>query len=312
MRAWLTMMLVLVSCRPADSSPELRLLWAQDGISTSSDSGEVPLDPVTSGCSRESRLQLQNVGAAAATLSVSTSSPLVTVLDAPATLAPGEAGELTLLVSARFEQSNFVESGLTIEAEGRAFQFHLKALVFLGEWDLPGPFDFGAVEVGARRSLPGTSLAELSGAFSQSNGALWFAPRAVGRHVLSVHPGFALNCPDLRVALIGEGVAAVLTGPTSVNFGDVVVGNAVEFDVPVQNLSFDEVQVAVSGPGFTLASPVTSPSVATRNDVGALVPGTLTQRVRFSPGTPGPAAGQLELTAGSGRLLIPVHGAGTL
>lgn len=267
----------------------------------------------TRGCSRKTRLTLQNVGLAEARFSVSTNSTTISALDGPRSLLPAEATELDLHVDARAAVSSSSEAELTIELEGSdtPMRFTLRAPIIEVDGTLPRKLDFAGVEVGGSGVLATSPLLGLPADFVQDGGLLQFLPRDAGHQEIAASRESMLDCPALSsVTVVGDGVPAVLYGPTEVNFGDVRVGDGIELDVAVQNLSFDEVQVALPGTDFTIVSTSSTHSIATRDLQGVLVRGSRSQRVRFSPATAGPFTGALEATAGARWLVIPLRAFG--
>lgn len=320
MRAWwvLAGSLILMGCPEGPRCPEcpvrpeLRLLWTDNGESIASAGGDISLDPVTAGCARKTRLRVANFGLGAVTFSVASSSPSMIVPTDAFSLAPAEAQDLDVHVSSEGASSS-VEAGLTIDVPDEPpLQFQLHAPVVSADPGLPRSLDFGAVAVGQSGQLSAPSLLGLTADFAQDAGVLRFSPADAGHVELAASVDWMLDCPALSsVSVVADGVTAVLFGPRELNFGDLALGNAIELDVNVQNLSFDEVQVTLPGSDFTIVSSSTTPSAATRDPGGLLVVGSRTQRVRFSPTTVGAVSGQLEATAGPHRLVIPLRAVGT-
>ncbi|MDP1824540.1 MAG: hypothetical protein Q8L48_14895 [Archangium sp.] len=324
MRPLLLMMLIVAlpgcgeprcSCRAA----ALSLVWMESGNPVAGESGDVALDPPTRGCARNTRLQVQSVGLAPATFSLSTSSPSLTVPDQRVTLAAAEVFQFD--VKAASGDASTVEGDLVVALDGSpccggstgpsTLQFNLRAAVVEVVPTLPRRLDFAGVEVGGTGALSTEPLLGLPADFLQDGAQLRFSPSDAGYQEVAASRASMLDCPALSsVTVVGDGVPAVLYGPPEVNFGDVRVGDGIELDVAVQNLSFDEVQVALPGTDFTIVSTSTTPSVATRDPQGMLVRGSRSQRVRFSPAAAGPITGQLEATAGSRRLVIPLRAFG--
>ena len=115
--AILLLAMVLVGCPGTPvclcTAPELRLSWSEGGNFNSGVDGNVPLNAVTRGCSRKTRLRIDNVGLAAARLTLSTSSPSITLLGAPETLGVAEGQDFEVLASSS------VDAELVIELEGQ-------------------------------------------------------------------------------------------------------------------------------------------------------------------------------------------------
>lgn len=221
--------------------------------------------------------------------------------------------ELEVLVDARAAMASFDEAELTIQLDDAEapMRFNLRAPVIEVDTTLPRELDFAGVEIGGSGVLATSPLLGLPADFVQDGGVLQFLPSDAGHQAIAASRESMLDCPALSsVTVVGDGVPAVLYGPTEVNFGDVRVGDGIELDVAVQNLSFDEVQVTLPGTDFTIVSTSTTPSIATRDQQGVLVRGSRSQRVRFSRASAGPFTGSLEAIAGARRLVIPLRAFG--
>jgi len=209
--------------------------------------------------------------------------------------------------------SNASNPSLSINLSGTGIQPQISAT--------PSSVSFGSVATGStstqtiRLSNPGTAnltitQAAVSGAgFSISgltvpltiapgNSATFdaaFAPASVGSVTGSV--ALTSNAPNspMSISLSGSGVAAsalLTANPTSVNFGNIQVGNTGTQNVTLTNTGNATVtisQVTVSGSGFA-ATGVTATQTLT---VGQ----SLTMTVTFTPNTTGNASGTVSIAS---------------
>lgn len=272
----------------------------------------VQLEPVTEGCARQTRLLLSNVGLQLATFSVTSSSSDISIVESPTELLPGSGQELVLLARSN-GTARFVESRLTITLEGQPSQtFDLSARVDAPDTTLPRRIDFGGVEVGGSRALGDIQLTGLSGEFSMGQGQLRFSPSDLGHREQQANYEALLDCPaQSQVLLVGDGVTSLLSGPTELDFGDVMLGTVVERDLVFLSASFDPMIAAFStgNSDFIIADGTTLRS-ASRDNAGALVPGASTVKLRFSPQVPGLGTQELGVNVGSRTLLVPLRGVG--
>lgn len=310
MRAWV-LLLVLGSACCAREQPDLRLLTrSSDNLEITASPGQViELDGASAGCVKKTSLTLFNAGNASARFSAASNSDEIVVLDGPRSVAPGErlSLELNLIPG---DGATLLEAELTIDMQGaQALRFELRALVFSHDFEAPR-FDFGAVEVGTTWALAYSGgVSGLTGDFSFQDGGVRFSPTSLGPQVQVGSVDSLSHCPALaRTALLGTGVISALTGPASVDFGEVAIGASAELEVTLQNHSFSPVLPETPGDAFAVVS--AEEGTGYRDDTGELRSTPVKLRLRFAPQLAGGRTTQLRLFARSSTLAIDLYGRG--
>ncbi len=231
-------------------------------------------------------------------------------------------------------QSQLILRATNTEAGKETADIILKGISVSGECELPSTLDFGAVSRGdqfplsvkIRNTRPIDALSFVGDITSNSGDdkaftttpdspkgevtlkagqektvTINFAPTEVKDYLARVTMRRLDGCPDKVVKLIGSGVDSVLTwAPNPLDLGYVTPGLQVAGQMTFSNLGLKEVSLTglktdKADYKVTTPEPVLVPS-ATRDAMGALVPGTVKVGLTFKPTLLGPRPARLDFS----------------
>jgi len=317
------------------------------GIATGISAGQLTLNPasddfgnVTVGTKSSQTVTVTNVGGSSVNISqasVSGAGFQLTGISLPLTLNPSQS--TTLVVSFAPQASGNASGTLTItsDAANSSLTSSLSgtgiALGTLGS--NPASLNFGSVAVGSKQALTetvtntgGTSVTisqvSISGAAFSLSGitapvtltagqtatfTVTFTPTSAASASGSVSIISNASNPALTIALSGTGLASGALGssPSSLSFGNVIVGSNKSLSETVTNTGGSSVsisQVAVNGTGFDVSG-ITAPVTLTAGQ-------SATFTVTFTPASAANATGSIVVTstASNPTLTIPLTGTG--
>ncbi|MGC2246851.1 MAG: choice-of-anchor D domain-containing protein, partial [Terriglobales bacterium] len=157
-------------------------------------------------------------------------------------------------------------------------------------------------------SVSGITLPATLGAGQSVTFNLTFAPQAAGSFNGNVAVTSNAQNPTLNIPVSGTAVAAgnLTASPTSINFGNVVIGSSASQTVTLKNTGGANVTVtaaSISGTGFSFNG-LTLPLTLTPNQTSGF-------NVKFTPASAGVVNGTMSLTVtGSANVGIPLTGDG--
>ena len=157
-------------------------------------------------------------------------------------------------------------------------------------------------------SVSGITLPATLGAGQSVTFNVTFAPQAAGSFNGNVAVTSNAQNPTLNIPVSGTAVAAgnLTASPTSINFGNVVVGSSASQTVTLKNTGGANVTVtaaSISGTGFSFSG-LTLPLTLTPNQTSGF-------SVKFTPASAGAVNGTMSLTVtGSANVSIPLTGDG--
>jgi Abnormal spindle-like microcephaly-assoc'd, ASPM-SPD-2-Hydin/Cep192 domain 4/HYDIN/CFA65/VesB-like, Ig-like domain len=157
-------------------------------------------------------------------------------------------------------------------------------------------------------SVSGITLPATLGAGQSVTFNVTFAPQAAGSFNGNVAVTSNAQNPTLNIPVSGTAVAAgnLTASPTSINFGNVVIGSSASQTVTLKNTGGANVTVtaaSISGTGFSFNG-LTLPLTLTPNQTSGF-------NVKFTPASAGVVNGTMSLTVtGSANVGIPLTGDG--
>lgn len=166
----------------------------------------------------------------------------------------------------------------------------------------------GVAATGTGFSVSGITLPVTLGAGQNVTFNVKFAPQSAGTFTGNVAVTSNAQNSTLNIPVSGTAVAAgnLTASPTSINFGNVILGDATSQIVTLKNTGGSNVTVtagSISGTGFSFSG-LTTPLTLTPNQ-------SSTFSVTFDPTSAGAVSGTMSLTVtGSANIGIPLSGTG--
>ncbi len=166
----------------------------------------------------------------------------------------------------------------------------------------------GVAATGTGFSVSGISLPVTLGAGQSVTFNVTFTPPSAGSFSGNVAVTSNAQNPTLNIPISGTAVAAgsLTASPTSIDFGNVVVGSSASQTVTLKNTGGANVTVtaaSISGTGFSFSG-LTVPLTLTPNQTSGF-------SVKFTPASAGAVNGTMSLTvSGASNVSIPLSGTG--